>query len=97
MADDDAYRVNLEALDDLISTMAQFSRHTEEQVAEVDRVTAAMPWEGATEVAHKTWQAQWRSGIDDLHQSMTKLREGARIAHTNYTGALRANTAMWNQ
>ncbi|SHQ33989.1 ESAT-6-like protein 12 [Mycobacteroides abscessus subsp. bolletii] len=92
---DDAYKVDLEALDDLITHMAQFTKATDSNVELIAGYVAKIPWQGATERAHKERQAQWDSGIKDLLEGLAKIREGAKTAHGNYTSAINANLKMW--
>ncbi|GLE57222.1 secretion protein [Mycobacteroides chelonae] len=94
---DDAYKVDLETLDNLITHMARFTKATDENVDHIDAFVSKMPWQGETERAHKAWQAQWRTGVEDLQEGLRKIREGAKTAHENYTGAIKANLQMWNQ
>lgn len=91
----DAYAVDLEALETLITHMQQFTNATDANVELIDAYTANMPWEGQTEHAHKQWQAQWRSGIQDLQEGLRKIRDSAKTAHGNYTSAINANLKMW--
>ncbi|OBB87984.1 WXG100 family type VII secretion target [Mycolicibacterium peregrinum] len=94
---DDAYTVDLDALDSLIDHMARFTRATDTNVDNIEAFVASMPWQGATEQAHKHWQAQWRSGVEDLQDGLRKIREGAKTAHENYSSAIKANLKMWEQ
>lgn len=94
---DDAYTVDLEALDDLIAQMGQFTKATDSNVDLIDAYVAKMPWDGETARAHRQWQAQWRSGVDDLQEGLRKIRESATTAHQNYTSAINANLKMWGQ
>jgi uncharacterized protein YukE len=94
---DDAYTVDLVALDDLITHLGQFTDATDANVDRIDAYVAKMPWQGETERAHKEWQAQWRSGVEDLQEGLRKIRDSAKTAHENYTGAIDANLKMWGQ
>ncbi|WP_205876617.1 WXG100 family type VII secretion target [Mycobacterium camsae] len=93
---DDAFTVDLAALDALIEHMARFTSATDTAVAHVDAFVASMPWEGATEQAHKQWHELWRSGVDELQEGLRKIRDGAAIAHANYREAVSANLEMWD-
>jgi uncharacterized protein YukE len=95
MGGKDAFTVDLEALDALIDHMSRFTESTDAALEQVDAFVAGMPWEGATEHAHKQWHALWRSGVGDLQDGLRKLREGARTAHRNYSDAIKTNVAMW--
>lgn len=94
---DDAYTVDLEALNGLIDHMSRFTDAVDEHVAAIGDYVATMPWTGEAEQAHKQWQAQWRSGVEDLQEGLRSIRAGARTAHENYSSAIAANLAMWNQ
>lgn len=94
---DDAYTVDLDALDSLIDHMARFTKATDANVDSIEAFVASMPWQGETAQAHKYWQAQWRSGVEDLQDGLRKIREGAKTAHENYSSAIKANLQMWEQ
>ena len=96
-ASEDAYTVDLEALDSLISHMSQFTKATDTNVELIDAYVAKMPWEGETEQAHKQWQARWRAGVEDLQEGLHTIREAAKTAHETYTSAIEANVKMWGQ
>lgn len=51
MSNDDAFTVDLEALDALIEHMARFTSATDTAIESVDAFVAGMPWERATEQA----------------------------------------------
>lgn len=95
-SNDDAFTVDLGALDALIEHMTRFTSATDTAAANVDAFVAKMPWEGATEQAHKQWHALWRSGVDELQEGLRKIREGAKIAHANYGDAIKTNVGMWS-
>lgn len=94
---DDAYTVDLEALDDLITGMGQFTKATDSNVDLIDAYVAQMPWQGETACAHAQWQAQWRAGVEDLQEGLRKIRDSAKTAHENYTSAINANLKMWGR
>lgn len=96
MATNDAFTVDLDALDALIDHMARFTSTTDTAVEHVDEYVATMPWAGETEQAHKRWHAQWRSGVEELKDGLHKIREGAKIAHQNYSNAVNTNVTMWS-
>jgi WXG100 family type VII secretion target len=92
---EDAYKVDLAALENLITHMEQFTAATDSNVDLIDASVAKMAWEGDTERAHNQWQAQWRSGIEDLREGLRKIRASAKTAHENYTSAIDANLKIW--
>lgn len=95
-SNDDAFTVDLEALDALVEHMARFTSATNSAVEHVDAFVTGMPWEGATEQAHKQWHELWRSGVDELQEGLRKIRDGAATAHANYRGAVSTNLEMWD-
>ncbi|WP_205877923.1 WXG100 family type VII secretion target [Mycobacterium camsae] len=95
-SNDDAFTVDLEALDALIEHLARFTSGADSAVGHVDAFVSQMPWEGATEQAHKRWHALWRLGVGELQEGLRKIREGAKVAHTNYNGAVNTNVTMWS-
>lgn len=95
-SNDDGFTVDLEALDALIEHMTRFATATGTAVEHVDAFVANMPWEGATEQAHKQWHALWRNGIDELQDGLRQIREGTQVAHANYSNAVNTNIGMWS-
>lgn len=91
----DAYTVDLDALDSLITHMGRFTKAVDSNVDHIEAFVVGMPWKGETEREHKQWQAQWRTGVEELQEGLRKIREGAQTAHDNYTSAISANLKMW--
>ncbi|MFE7802911.1 WXG100 family type VII secretion target [Nocardia sp. NPDC057440] len=97
MADDYSYRVNLEQLDDAITTMAKFGADVEGWLAEVDQKIAELhlAWSSAAAEAQRGAHDRWMAGAAEMRENLDELREVARRAHTSYTGAAQTNLEMW--
>ncbi|WP_280454363.1 WXG100 family type VII secretion target [Nocardia brasiliensis] len=97
MADDYSYRVNLQQLDDAIATMAKFGAEVEAWLGEVDQHVAdlRLSWASTAAQAQRAAHDRWMAGAAEMRENLDELRQVARRAHTNYTGAVRTNTEMW--
>lgn len=97
MTDDYSYRVNLQQLDDAIATMAKFGADVEGWLREVDQHVADLHlfWASNAAEAQRAAHDRWMVGAAEMRENLDELREVARRAHTNYTGAVRTNTEMW--
>jgi WXG100 family type VII secretion target len=97
MTGDDGYRVDLEQLDAAIDTMAKFGATVQDWLGEVDRHIADLhlSWSSPAATAQRTAHEKWVAGVDEMAENLDELREVARKAHTNYSGAISHNTRMW--
>ncbi|MGV9748813.1 WXG100 family type VII secretion target [Nocardia farcinica] len=97
MADDYSYRVNLQQLDDAITTMADFGTEVEGWLREVDAKIAALhlSWSSQAAEVQRAAHNRWMAGAEEMRENLDELREVARRAHTNYTAAVQTNLGMW--
>ncbi|WP_405160808.1 WXG100 family type VII secretion target [Nocardia sp. NBC_01499] len=98
MADDDySYRVNLQQLDEAITTMAKFDSDVEGWLQEVDQTIADLhlSWSSQAAEAQRAAHDRWMAGAAEMRENLEELRAVARRAHTNYTGAVQTNAEMW--
>ncbi|WP_327118880.1 WXG100 family type VII secretion target [Nocardia sp. NBC_01730] len=97
MADDYSYRVDLQQLDDAIATMATFGSEVEGWLREVDQKVAELhlSWSSQAAEAQRAAHNRWMAGAGEMRENLDELREVARRAHTNYTGAIQTNQGMW--
>ena len=54
-------------------------------------------WEGLARDAHATSHASWRTSFGEMSTALTGLRAVGDTARSNYTAAVEANVAMWEQ
>ncbi|WP_328410779.1 WXG100 family type VII secretion target [Nocardia sp. NBC_00403] len=97
MTGDDRYRVDLEQLDAAIGTMEAFGRTVEDWLGEVDRHIADLhlTWSSKAATAQQVAHDKWSAGVNEMRENLDELREVARKAHTNYSGAVDTNRRMW--
>jgi uncharacterized protein YukE len=78
--------------------MAEFGRHTERMLGEIDALVRDlhMTWTGQAAAAHAEAHDQWARGEATMREALTRLRAAGATAHRNYTGAMSANAAMWS-
>ncbi|MEU1958458.1 WXG100 family type VII secretion target [Nocardia sp. NPDC019304] len=98
MAEDDySYRVDLQQLDDAITTMEKFGQDIEGWLQEVDQHIADLhlSWSSSAAQAQRTAHDRWMAGAAEMRENLDELREVARRAHTSYTGVAETNLGMW--
>ncbi|HWS91043.1 MAG TPA: WXG100 family type VII secretion target [Mycobacterium sp.] len=94
----EAFRVDPQALADAVQRMAEFQRHTESMLAEIDSVVSNLhaTWTGQGAAAHAEAHRHWARGEAMMREALAQLRTAAATAHCNYTGAMSTNLAMWS-
>lgn len=94
---DDSYQVNLQQLDDAVSQMAKFGEEVDQWLGEVDRIVSDLhlDWTSAAADAQRSAHDRWSAGVVEMRANLDELREVARLAHENYTDAIRKNVGMW--
>jgi len=94
----EAFRVDPEALADAVRRMADFGRHTERMLGEIDSLVTDLhaTWTGQGAAAHAEAHQRWVRGEAMMREALGRLRAAGAIAHRNYTGALTTNVAMWS-
>lgn len=93
-----SFRVDLAALDSLVEQMSAVEarlRDVHDDVASRMRRLQVV-WTGRAATEHDRAYQQWSSGSLEVHESLTRLREIARMAHGNYSAAVTANRTMWS-
>jgi WXG100 family type VII secretion target len=94
----EAFRVDPAALNEAVQRMAEFARHAEDTVTEIDaRVTHLhATWTGEAAAAHAEAHQHWVRGAAMMRAALAELRAAGATAHTNYTGATKTNLTMWS-
>ena len=94
----EAFRVDPQALADAVQRMAEFQRHTESMLAEIDSVVSNLhaTWTGQGAAAHAEAHRHWARGEAMMREAPAQLRTAGATAHRNYTGAMSTNLAMWS-
>ncbi|ASF11695.1 MULTISPECIES: WXG100 family type VII secretion target [Nocardia] len=97
MVDDYSYRVNLAQLDEAVTAMAKFGADVEGWLREVDQLVAELhlSWSSQAAQAQRVAHDRWLAGAAEMRENLDELRDVARKAHTNYTGAVQTNAEMW--
>ncbi len=91
------YRVDLDALQAFIESLATFDRTVERRTSEVDRRIADLhaDWSGADAAAQMVNHQQWIDGVSEMRRAEEALEEAADKAHRNYRGVGEHNARMW--
>jgi uncharacterized protein YukE len=78
--------------------MAEYVRHTESIVAEIDSLVTHLhqTWSGQAAAAHAEAHRHWSRGEATMRDALNRLHAVGRGAHHNYTQAMATNSAMWS-
>ncbi|MCZ4278368.1 WXG100 family type VII secretion target [Rhodococcoides yunnanense] len=89
--------MDLEQLDSAVDTMSQFGQFVEISLTEVERhiTDLHLVWSSSAAIAQREAFDRWAAGVSEMRENLDELREVARIAHTNYRGAVDTNSRMW--
>lgn len=92
------FRVDPTVLADAVARMAEFGRHVEELVAEIESLATRLhvTWTGEGAAAHAEAQRHWAAGEAMMRQALAQLTAAGQSAHANYTGAMATNLGMWS-
>jgi WXG100 family type VII secretion target len=93
----DAFRVDPEALGDAVQRMAEFQRHAESMLTEIDSLVANLhaSWSGEGASGHAEAHRHWALGEAMMREALARLRAAAATAQHNYTAVISTNLAMW--
>ncbi|ARG72738.1 WXG100 family type VII secretion target [Mycobacterium kansasii] len=92
------FRVDPAALSEAVERMAEFGRHTESMLAEIDSLVTRLhvTWTGQGAAAHAEAHRHWALGEAMMRQALAQLRTAGQGAHANYSGAMSTNSRMWS-
>jgi WXG100 family type VII secretion target len=93
------YGVDLGRLDSVTEDLRRTQVDMEHQLRTLDELVAGLQdvWRGQSADAQQQAHAVWSKEAHDMHTALVQLQEAAKLAHSNYTAAVEANLAMWNQ
>ncbi len=94
----EAFRVDPEALAEAVQRMAEFGRHTERLLGEIDSLVTNLhaTWTGEGAAAHLEAHRHWARGEAMMREALGRLRGTGATAHRNYAGVMSTNLAMWS-
>ncbi len=94
----DAFRVDPQALADVVQQMAAFQRYAEDMITEIDSRVKRLhtTWTGQAAAAHAEAHQHWVRGEAMMREALAQLEKAATTAHGNYTGAVSTNLGMWS-
>lgn len=94
-----AYSVDVDELRAVIAEMSSCERALVDLSGDVEAETLRLHalWTGHARDAHACSHGQWRDEFCDMSQHLDTLRGLADVASGNYTAAVEANAAMWEQ
>ena len=79
-------RVDRDALSDAVQRMAEFRRHAESVISEIDflAIDSHASWSGRAGVAHAEAHRHWARGEAMMRESLARLRAAGATAHANW-------------
>ena len=94
----DAFSVDPDSLADAVQRMAEYVRHTESIVTEIDSLVTHLhqTWSGQAAAAHAEAHRHWSRGEVTMRDALNRLKAAGGGAHHNYTQAMATNSAMWS-
>lgn len=94
----EAFGVDPRALADAVRRMAEFQRHAEDLINEIDSRATQLhaTWTGAGAAAHAEAHQRWTRGEAMMREGLAALKSAGETAHANYTGAMATNLTLWS-
>lgn len=94
-----AYDVDVAELADVIAAMKSCGDDLADLAAHVGAAHVALhsEWAGLASDAHTVLHSSWLSSFADMTSALAALRSIGDTARANYSAALEANLAMWEQ
>ncbi|HYB81523.1 MAG TPA: WXG100 family type VII secretion target [Mycobacterium sp.] len=94
----DAFHVDPESLADAVQRMAEFQQYAESMIVEIDSAVSNLhaTWTGAGAAGHAEAHRRWTRGEAMMREALAQLKSAGATAHSNYTGAMSTNLAMWS-
>jgi len=85
-------------LADAVQRMAEFQRHAECMIAEIDSLVTGLhaTWTGQGAAAHAEAHRHWARGEAMMREALAQLLAAGATAHQNYTSAISMNVAIWS-
>ncbi len=97
MADANRFTVDSDELDSVIADVEKTESALQTLTDDLERQIKALQsvWEGLAADAQVAAQSEWDQGMAAMRTALLELRQAARQAHGNYTGAATSNVSMW--
>jgi WXG100 family type VII secretion target len=94
-----SYDVDVDELAAVIAAMEACGRDLVEVATEVESSHRVLHdgWAGLASDAHTTSHSSWRTGFAEMAAALAGLRAVGDTARSNYSLAVEANVAMWEQ
>lgn len=94
----DPFRVDPASLSDAVARMAEFGRHAEAMIAEIESLVTRLhvTWTGEGAASHAEAHRHWAGGEAMMREALAQLRSAGHSAHTNDTAVMSANQSMWS-
>jgi WXG100 family type VII secretion target len=94
-----AYDVDVDELMAVIVAMESCGRELADLAVDVESAHVGMhsDWTGLASDAHSTSHASWRTSFTEMETALAGLRSVGDTARSNYSAAVEANLAMWEQ
>ncbi|UUZ60530.1 WXG100 family type VII secretion target [Nocardioides sp. B-3] len=93
------YTVDVDELASVVAAMASCQRDLADPAADVEGETRGLheTRAGLASDAHAVSHSRWRGDFIEMTTALSGIRAVADLARANYTAAVDANVAMWEQ
>lgn len=97
MTSDDAYRIELAAVQDLVDDLARFATTVDDRIRSLDAQIEELHlvWTGDAAIAHRSAHSQWREGVADIREAIVEIRKAASHSHAAFGGLQEHLRKMW--
>ncbi len=94
-----AYAVDVDELVAVIASMDSCGHDLADLAADLETHHSSLhaEWTGLASEAHAGSHGQWRKSFAEITSALAGLRALSDTARANYTSAVEANLAMWEQ
>lgn len=97
MTSDDAYRIELAAVEKFVDDLARFAATVDDRIGTLDDQIEDLHvgWTGDGAIAHRSAHNQWREGVADIREAIVEIRRAANHSHAAFGGLQEHARKMW--
>ncbi|MDV7175925.1 MULTISPECIES: WXG100 family type VII secretion target [Gordonia] len=97
MTSDDAYRIELAAVERFVNDLVRFATTVDERIRALDRRIddLHLDWSGEGVIAHRDAHHRWKEGVADIREAIVEVRKAANRSHSAFGGLQEHQRKMW--
>lgn len=97
MTSDDAYRIELGAVERFVDDLAGFATTVDERIRALDKRIddLHLNWSGEGAIAHRGAHNQWKEAVTDIREAIVEIRKAANRSHSAFSGLQEHQRKMW--